>query len=177
MDFGNVAVGTNSQQNGTLSASGENVTVASGNVTGSAFVLSGVSFPVVIPAGQHVQFTVTFTPAGTGVASGNISFASDASNSPTIESLTGNGTPPPQHSVSLSWTASTSQNIIGYNIYRGTKTGGPYSKINTVLIASTVYSDTTVVDGSTYYYVSTAVNSNNEESAYSNQTQAVIPPP
>jgi len=177
MDFGNVAVGTNSQQTGTLSASGESVTVSSGPVTGAAFVLSGLSFPVVIPAGQHVQFTVTFTPAGTGLASGNISFASNASNSPTVESLTGTGTPPPQYSVNLSWTASNSQNIIGYNIYRGAKAGGPYSKINSVLDASTIYSDTTVVDGSTYYYVTTAINSNNEESTYSNQTQAVIPPP
>jgi fibronectin type 3 domain-containing protein len=91
--------------------------------------------------------------------------------------LTGTGTPAPQHSVNLSWTASTSPNITGYNIYRGVKSGGPYSKINSVLIASTVYSDTPVVDGLTYYYVTTAVDSNNQESAYSNQTQAVIPPP
>jgi fibronectin type 3 domain-containing protein len=85
--------------------------------------------------------------------------------------------PPPQHSVSLSWTASISQDVIGYNIYRGTKSGGPYSKINSVLNASTVYTDTSVVDGMTYYYVSTAVNSSNQESAYSNQAQAIIPPP
>jgi hypothetical protein len=177
IDFGNVIVGTNASQPGTLSATGGSVTVASAKVSGSAFVLSGLSLPVTIPDGQHAQFTVTFTPQGNGVASGSISFASDASNSPTVESLTGNGTPPPQHTVNLSWTASTSQNVTGYNIYRGVKSGGPYSKINSVLIASTVYSDTTVVDGLTYYYVTTAVNSSNQESAYSNQTQAVIPPP
>ena len=177
IDFGNVVVGTQATQPGTLSATGASVTVSSGTVTGSAFGLSGISFPVTIPAGQHVQFTVTFTPSTNGVASGNISFASDASNSPTIESLTGTGTPPPQHSVGLSWTASTSQGVIGYNIYRGTKSGGPYSKINSVLNASTLYTDTTVVDGKTYYYVSTAVNSSNQESTYSNEAQAVIPPP
>jgi hypothetical protein len=177
IDFGSVFVGTNSPQPGTLSATGASVTVSSGIVTGSDFVLSGLSFPVTIPAGQHVQFTVTFTPQGNDVASGSVSFASDASNSPAIESLTGTGTPPPHHTVNLSWTASSSQNIIGYNIYRGVKSGGPYSKINSVLNASTVYSDTTVSDGLTYYYVTTAVNSSNEESVYSNQTQAVIPPP
>jgi hypothetical protein len=177
IDFGNVIVGTNANQTGTLSATGASVTVSSGTVNGSAFVLSGLSFPVTIPAGQHAQFTVTFTPQGNGLASGSISFASDASNSPTVESLTGTGTPPQQHAVNLSWTASTSPNIIGYNIYRGVKSGGPYSKINSVLNASTAYSDTTVVDGLTYYYVTAAVNSSNEESAYSNQTQAVIPPP
>jgi hypothetical protein len=177
IDFGNVAVGTNAQQTGTLTASGQSVTVSSDTLNGTAFAVSGISFPVTIPAGQHVQFTVTFTPAANGVASGSVSFASNASNSPTVETLTGTGTPPPQHSVSLSWTASTSQNITGYNIYRGIKSGGPYSKINPVLNASTVYTDTTVVDGQTYYYVTTAVNSTNEESAYSNQSTAVIPPP
>ncbi len=175
--FGDVVVGTNAQQNGTLSATGTSVVVSSDMVTGSAFAVTGLSFPVTIPAGQHVQFTVTFTPQGTGGASGNVSFASNASNSPTVETFTGNGTPPPQHSVNLSWTASTSQGVIGYNIYRGVKSGGPYSKINPVLDASTLYTDTTVVDGTTYYYATTAVNSNNEESAYSNQTTAVIPGP
>jgi len=177
LDFGNVVVGTNSQLTGTLTASGESVTVSSDIFNGSAYALSGISFPVTIPAGQHVQFTITFTPAGTGTASGSVSFASNASNSPTVETFTGVGTPPPQHSVNLSWTASTSPNISGYNIYRGTKSGGPYSKINAVLNASTVYTDTTVADGQTYYYVTTAVNSSNEESAYSNQATAVIPPP
>jgi fibronectin type 3 domain-containing protein len=120
---------------------------------------------------------MTFTPQATGAVSGTVSFASNASNSPTIESLSGTGTPPPQHSVNLSWTASVSQNVTGYNVYRGIQTGGPYSKINPVLDASTLYTDTTVVDGTTYYYVTTSVNSSNEESAYSNQATAVIPPP
>ena len=177
LNFGNVIVGTNSNLQGTLSATGASVTVTSGNVNGAAFALSGLSFPVTIPAGQHAQFTVTFTPPGTGASSGSISFASNATNSPTVESLTGTGTPAPQHSVNLSWTASISPNITGYNIYRGVKSGGPYSRINSVLIASTVYTDTTVVDGLTYYYVSTAVDSNNQESTYSNETTAVIPPP
>ena len=178
LNFGSVAVGTNAQLQGTLSASGASVTVNSDTLNGSAFALSGLSsYPIVIPAGQQVQFTVTFTPSGTGAASGSLSFFSTASNSPTVESLTGTGTPPPQHSVNLSWTASTSPSITGYNIYRGVKSGGPYSKINSVLNASTLYTDTTVADGLTYYYVTTAVNSSNTESAYSNQTTAVIPPP
>ncbi len=177
IDFGNVIVGTNAQQTGTLTASGESVTVTSDTLNGSAFAVSGISFPVTIPAGQHVQFTVTFTPAATGATSGSVSFASNASNSPTVETFAGTGTPPPQHSVNLSWTASNSQNISGYNIYRGVKSGGPYSKINPVLNASTLYTDTTVSDGQTYYYVTTAVNSSNEESTYSNQATAVIPSP
>ena len=176
--FGNVIVGTNAQLPGTLTASGASVTVTSDTLTGAAFALSGLpSYPIVIPAGQNVQYTVTFTPSATGAASGSLSFTSNASNSPAVESLTGTGTPPPQHSVNLSWTASNSQGVTGYNIYRSSTSGGPYTKINSVLNASTLYTDTTVVDGQTYYYVTTAVNSSNEESGYSNQTQAIIPPP
>jgi hypothetical protein len=175
MNFGNVIVGSNAQLNGTLTATGNSVTVSSDNVIGAAFSFGGLSLPVTIPAGQHVQFTMTFTPQTSGSASGNVSFTSDASNSPTVETLTGTGVPPATHSVGLSWTASTSNNVIGYNIYRGTKNGGPYAKINSVLIASTQYTDTTVSNGVTYYYVTSAMNSNNEESAYSNQATAAVP--
>lgn len=177
IDFGNVTVGTQATRTGTLSATVAAVTVSSGIVNGSAFSLSGLSFPVTIPAGQQVQFSVKFTPSANGVASGSVTFTSDASNSPTIESLTGTGVPAAQHSVSLSWNASSSQDVIGYNIYRGVQSGGPYSRINSVLNASTVYTDTSVVDGQTYYYVTTAVDSSNQESGHSNDAQAVIPPP
>ncbi len=174
LNFGNVVVGNNSQQTAQLVASGATVTVSSVNVSNPQFVVSGLSFPVTIPAGQGAQFTVTFTPQSTGVTSGTASFSSDASNSPAVLSVSGTGTQPAQHSVLLSWTASTSPNITGYNIYRGGTSGGPYSKIFS-MDPNLTYSDSTVANGSTYYYVTTAVDSNSLESAYSNQAQAVIP--
>jgi len=79
------------------------------------------------------------------------------------------------HSVSLSWDASTSQQVIGYNVYRGPNPGGPYTQINSSLDPNTSYTDGTVQSGQTYYYVTTAVNSDNTQSEYSNQTEAVIP--
>ena len=175
--FGNVVVATSANLPATLSATGASVTVTSANVSSSEFTLSGLSFPVTIPAGNNVQFTVAFTPQATGAAPGTVAFASNASNSPAL-SLSGTGTPTPIHSVSLSWTASASPDVIGYNIYRGTASAGPYSKINSSLNAGTTYSDNSVADGQTYYYVSTAVNSNNQESAYSSPPQmAMIPAP
>jgi len=92
MAFGNVMVGANAQMQGTLTASGTSVTVTSDTLNGAAFALSGLpSFPIVIPAGQNVQYTVTFTPTATGAASGSLSFTSNASNSPTVESFAGTG--------------------------------------------------------------------------------------
>ena len=74
----------------------------------------------------------------------------------------------------LTWVESTST-VVGYNVYRGVQSGGPYTRINSVLEASTSYVDYTVQSGWTYYYVVTAVDSNGLESAYSNQVVAVIP--
>jgi len=84
------------------------------------------------------------------------------------------------YSVALSWMTSPSPDaagntIIGYNIFRSTANAGPYTQLNSILIAGTTYADTTVADGTTYYYVITAVDSSNAQSGYSNQAEAVIP--
>ena len=78
--------------------------------------------------------------------------------------------------VDLSWTASTST-VVGYNIYRGTVSGGPYVKLNATAVSGTSYTDTGVVAGQLYYYVVTAVDSSGVESVYSNQASATIPTP
>ncbi len=82
------------------------------------------------------------------------------------------------HYVSLSWTASTSSNLAGYNLYRGTASSGPFTKVNLSLINSTSVVDNTVVPGQTYYYVATAVDTSNNESAYSSPpVPAAVPSP
>jgi fibronectin type 3 domain-containing protein len=79
------------------------------------------------------------------------------------------------HSVALSWTASSS-GVSGYNVYRGTTANGPYpTKLNGSLVTAVGYSDSTVTDGTTYYYVVTAVDSSNVESVDSNQATAIVP--
>jgi fibronectin type 3 domain-containing protein len=80
------------------------------------------------------------------------------------------------HSVALSWSPSSSPGISSYNVYRGTVSGGPYSLLTTG-VSSTLYTDSNVQSGSTYCYVTTAVDSSGAESGYSNETQAVIPMP
>jgi fibronectin type 3 domain-containing protein len=89
--------------------------------------------------------------------------------------MTGTGTVATQHTVDLTWNASSG--AVGYNVYRGTVPGGPYTMINSLLDGTTSYTDNTVVSGQTYYYVATAVDGNSDESGYSNQAQAVIPTP
>ena len=173
LSFGNVTDGSSSALSGSLTASGASVTVSSASLNNSEFVLSGISLPATIAAGQSTPFTVTFTPQASGATSASLSFASNASNSPTVQTMTGTGTAATQHTVDLSWTASA--DAVSYNIYRGTVSGGPYTMINTSADSTTAYTDSTVASGQTYYYVATAVNSESQESGYSNQATAVIP--
>ena len=149
MSFGNVPVGSNAVQKGTLRAGASDITVSAAAGKGQGYSLSGISFPVMVPAGQSVPFTVTFAPQSAGNTSGSIEFDSNGANSPTTETLTGSGTEQSQHSVALSWDASTSQ-VVGYNIYRGVASDGPYTKLNTSANASTAYTDNSVQSGQIY---------------------------
>jgi len=60
-------------------------------------------------------------------------------------------------------------------VYRSTVSGSSYVKVNTSLDSGLGFTDTTVQSGTTYYYVTTAVDASNNESAFSNEVPAVIP--
>jgi hypothetical protein len=173
VNFGNVNVGSTETHAVTMSASGASVTVSSDASSSSHFVVSGVSLPFTIPAGQSKSFNVRFAPTAMGTVSGSLSFHSNAVTPTVVESLTGTGATP-QYSVSLSWNASTG--VAGYNIYRSTSASGSYVKINSSLDANTAYTDTSVASGHTYYYEATAVDSSGRESARSSPpVTAAIP--
>jgi hypothetical protein len=80
------------------------------------------------------------------------------------------------HVVALTWSPSTSSNVMSYKIYRSTTSGGPYTLLQTIGAVSN-YTDATVLSGQTYYYVITAIDNTGAESSFSNQTQAVITTP
>jgi hypothetical protein len=110
---------------------------------------------------QRAHISSRSVAAAAGSVVGNLAVVSNALNSPSNESLSGTGVS--SHSVSLSWTASSSPHVIGYNVYRGITSGGPYAKLNTNLITTTNFSDLLVFSGYTYYYVTTAVDSQGSE--------------
>ena len=173
LNFSGVTVGGNQSQTGTLTAGSSSITVSSASWNGTGFSLSGISFPVTIPAGQNLPFTVSFAPQTAGAVNGTVSFVSNASNSPTIETLGGTGVQANQHSVVLNWSLDAST-VQGYYVYRSAQTGGPYAKIS-ILQPGTSYADTSVLSGQTYYYVVTALGTNSQESSYSNEAVAAIP--
>jgi hypothetical protein len=174
LNFGNVSAGSKSLS-GTLSATGNPVNLWSITTTNAEFKVSGISLPLRLPAGHSVPFTVTFAPQSSGTATGTLAFRSNAANSPADESLTGNGGVAAQHSVTLSWAASSSTGVVGYNVYRSIASGGPYARITSGPDGSLSYTDGAVSAGKSYFYVVTAVEGNGTESTYSNQAMAVIP--
>jgi ABC-type glycerol-3-phosphate transport system substrate-binding protein len=86
------------------------------------------------------------------------------------------GSQKPRHSVTLSWTASTSP-VVGYSIYRASTPGGRYTKLNSKPVVGIQYQDTSVEAGQTYSYYVTAVNAINVESRASDAVIATVPTP
>ena len=172
-DFGTVTLGSRKTQTGTLFASGSSVTLSSASMTGTEFLLSGIAFPLTLSAGQSMPFTLTFVPG----LRANLchSFVRqqrckrchrDPDRNRSDAATAHCGSPP-----------DTASGVVGYNVYRGIQSGGPYSMINSVLDAGTNYADSSVQGGQIYYYVTTSVDSTSAQSPYSNETQAVIPAP
>jgi len=176
LSFGNVTTGASSaSQTVTITNTGNaNVTISQITLSGSGFAMTGGSAPVTLPPSQNLTLSVQFSPTSAGSVTGTISIVSNASGSPVTIALSGTGVAPIQHSVNLTWTASTSTTS-GYNVYRSTVSGSSYTKINSSLVTALNYTDSTVQNGTTYYYVTTAVDSSGNESAYSNVASAIIP--
>ena len=73
--------------------------------------------------------------------------------------------------VSLDWDDNAEGDLDGYNVKRATSSGGPYSTIATGVSVS-AYTDTTVTNDTTYFYVVSAVDTHGNESANSSEDSA-----
>jgi hypothetical protein len=177
VNFGNVTVGTSTAQLVTLTDTGNaNVNISSVSATGNGFSASSGSNLILTP-NQSVTVSVNFSPTAAGGVTGKLSISSNATNSPLQISLSGTGVASAvQHSVTLRWQPSTSQ-VMGYFIYRGTRSGGPLSRLNPSANASTSYTDNSVASGQSYVYAVRSVDSRNVESGNSNQVSVTIPNP
>jgi IPT/TIG domain len=148
---------------------GTTVTIlGSGFQSGASVAFGGLTAgSVKFVSSTEIQAVTPTSPAGT------VSVAVANSDSQT-------GTLPSAftffHTVSLAWTGSTSS-IAGYNVYRGSTSGGPYARLNSALVSGTSFNDNNVQSGNTYFYVTTAVDNNNVESGDSNQAEAIVPSP
>jgi hypothetical protein len=175
LSFGSLTTGNAATQNVTITDTGNaNVTISGISIAGAGFTLSGAGTPVTLSPSQKLTIGVQFSPSSAGSVTGSVTIASNATGSPATVSLSGTGVASAQHSATLNWNASTSS-VSGYNVYRSTVSGSGYTKVNSSLVGGVTYTDSSVQSGQTYYYVTTAVDSDGDESSYSNEAQAVIP--
>ena len=170
--------------------------VSPGSASSVIFRLSGTISPQSVGNGTTVSLSGPTSASTTGNSSGSYSFSGLANGiyavtpsrsgyifSPSVQSVSIEGSDVSgidftasqraTYTVHLTWQASTSD-VVGYNIYRGTTSGGPYVKINATLVIPLTYTDSSVTSSTIYYYVTTAVDPTGIESAYSNQASANI---
>ncbi len=73
--------------------------------------------------------------------------------------------------VDLQWNAV--RGAAGYNVYRSIVTHGGYQKVNDAPVSGTTYHEKDLLNGRWYYYVVTAVDAAGNESARSNEADAM----
>lgn len=169
-----VSITTGSLPNGTIDSPYSAVIDASGGCTPYSWAITSGELP---PGVSMKSSTNVLDLTGTPTTAATYSFT---------VSVTGCGKhgsrmsykviiqPTANHVVDLRWTAPSSSNLAGYNVYRGPNATS-LSKINPALVASAVYDDSSVSNGSTYYYAVTAVDIYGHESAKSTTIEATVP--
>jgi hypothetical protein len=174
--FGNVALNSPATQSITLTSTGTGAVVVSAiSITGTGFAVSGATSPLTLQAGQTATINLQFDPKSSGAVSGQLTITSNATSNSTIGiGLTGTGA---SYSVSLTWAApsGSSDQVVGYNIYRATGSSSTYVKLNSSVNAPEVFSDATVAIGASYDYYVTSVDSSGNESVPSNTATLNIP--
>ncbi len=171
-----VAITTKSVPNGTVGTAYSAAIQTSGGCTPYKWKIVSGALPAGVTA-KVPSSTTSLKLAGTPTRAGTYSFAAKVTGCgghisqlayKIVIQATAN------HVVDLNWNPSRSSKIVGYNLYRRTD-GETWKKINVSLIASTLYSDSTVANSTIHYYAATAVDTNGRESPKTAAVKAVVP--
>ena len=177
LGFGSQVLNTPTTQTTKITNTGSvALAITQDTIAGSGFSV-GITTPINLNPAQSVNVPVVFNPGAAGTVNGSLTLVSNGTTMLSVP-LTGTGLAPLAHSVDVAWDASSSATLQGYNVYRSTVSGGPYTKISPTLATSTLlFTDTTPVSGKQYFYVVTAVDTSGAESSASTQVAVTIPVP
>lgn len=151
----------------------------------SAVIINGVGQPYsasLTASGGVAPYKWTLTgslPAGLSMTTASCSATCAITGTPSSSAATSTFTIGVQDStgtvaqIKLQWNASTST-VAGYNIYRGTASGGPYSRVNAAPVAALTYTDTADHSSAKLFYVARAVDASGNESVNSNEAEALL---
>ncbi len=178
--FGNVTVNTPSTLPVTLTSAGTApVIIDSATLSGTGFTMSGATFPVTLNPSLALTLEVQFDPTTAGALTGQLTIKSNSStNGTAVIGLSGTGASTSgSHQVALSWDApsSSSDPVVGYDIYRSTGGSSTYQLLDSSADTQATYVDTNVQASATYVYYVTSVDSSGVQSTASNLVTATIP--
>jgi len=172
----NISITTTTVPNGTVNTAYSAAIATTGGCAPATWIITSGTLPAGItmtPSNKPISLSLAGTPTNAATYSFTVKVKGCGAGTST-KSYTVTIQPMANHVVSLNWQASTSQNIAGYNVYRSPD-GATWKKINVSLTASTLYSDSTVSNGSTYYYAVTAQDTNGNESSKSASVKVAVP--
>lgn len=172
----NISITTTTVPNGTVNTAYSAVISTTGGCAPATWTITSGSLPGGVTM-TAVNKPISLKLAGTPTNAATYTFAvlvKGCGGVTSTKSYTVDIQAAANHVVSLNWQASTSQNIAGYNVYRSPD-GSTWKKVNVSLTASTLYSDSTVSNGSTYYYAVTAQDINGNESSKCASVKVAVP--
>jgi hypothetical protein len=108
---------------------------------------------------------------GAGTNEGDGNDQTDTSPPSAPSGLEGNSE---ESAVTLNWNGPSANDLAGYNVYRDTNSINGISDrgaLNETLLSDPLYTDKGAKNGTTYYYVVTAVDKDTNESAPSNEIE------
>lgn len=79
---------------------------------------------------------------------------------------------PGDNSVVVDWNDNAEPDLLGYNVLRSTVSGGPFTQLNVSSVLVSQFTDSTAVNGTTYYYQVEAVDTDSNVSAPSVEVSA-----
>jgi hypothetical protein len=171
-----LAIITTTVPNGTVSTSYSAAIQASGGCTPYVWTIVSGSLPAGVTA-KPSSTTTSLNLTGTPKTAATYSFTEELKGCHghlATKSYKVVIQPTANHVVDVNWKASTTKDVAGYNLYRAPD-GVNWQKVNSSLIASTLYVDSTVANGSTYYYEATAVDIYDNESVKSSAVKISVP--
>lgn len=176
VSFGNVAENSEATQDVTLTSSGTvELEVQKVTVTGAGYSVSGQTHLLLEP-GQTATLAIQFDPTTAGTSTGTVALQVNTSSETASIAVNGTGTGPTS-GVQLNWAAPTTtvDPPAGYNVYRAVNGSTTYQMLNSSLVPSTTYDDTTAVSGTSYNYYVVSVDDAGDASAPSNVFNVVVP--
>ena len=163
------------------------LTAVDGPAAGLTSIDVGVQEGSATPVGDSLQRTGTgsvaadFAWSGPSVASpGNVnagqSFVGTVDTTPPA-APGGMSATASETEITVDWADNGEADLAGYNIFRATSAGGPYTQLNGALLAASTYVDAAVNAGETWFYVATAVDASGNESSPGAEVSATVPFP